>query len=145
MRTTTQADLAVRLRLAIARTARRLRQEGGAELSPSQTAALSTIDRHGPLTPSELAVREGIQRPTVTRIVSLLEERGLVHRTRDPHDRRSSLVALSPGGRELLARGRTRKNAYLARRLRELDADDRATLERATGILERLLEEEGRR
>jgi DNA-binding MarR family transcriptional regulator len=145
MRTTTQADLAVRLRLAIARTARRLRQEGGAELSPSQTAALATIDRHGPLTPSELAVREGIQRPTVTRIVSLLEERGLVHRTRDPHDRRSSLVALSPAGRDLLARGRTRKNAYLARRLRELDADDRATLERAAGILERLLEEEGRR
>jgi DNA-binding MarR family transcriptional regulator len=145
MRTTTQADLAVRLRLAIARTARRLRQEGGAELSPSQTAALATIDRHGPLTPSELALREGIQRPTVTRIVSLLEERGLVHRTRDPHDRRSSLVALSPAGRELLARGRTRKNAYLARRLRELDADDRVTLERAAGILERLLEEEGRR
>jgi DNA-binding MarR family transcriptional regulator len=145
MRTTTQADLAVRLRLAIARTARRLRQEGGAELSPSQTAALATIDRHGPLTPSELAVREGIQRPTVTRIVSLLEERGLVHRTRDPHDRRSSLVALSPAGRDLLARGRTRKNAYLARRLRELDADDRAALERAAGILERLLEEEGRR
>jgi DNA-binding MarR family transcriptional regulator len=145
MRTTTQADLAVRLRLVIARTARRLRQEGGAELSPSQTAALSTIDRHGPLTPSELAVREGIQRPTVTRIVSLLEERGLVHRTRDPHDRRSSLVALSPAGRELLMRGRTRKNAYLARRLRELDADDRAALERAAGILERLLEEEGRR
>jgi len=145
MRTTTQADLAVRLRLAIARTARRLRQEGGAELSPSQTAALSTIDRHGPLTPSELAAREGIQRPTVTRIVSLLEERGLVHRTRDPHDRRSSLVALAPAGRELLARGRTRKNAYLARRLRELDADERATLERAAGILERLLEEEGRR
>jgi DNA-binding MarR family transcriptional regulator len=144
MRTTTQADLAVRLRLAIARTARRLRQEGGAELSPSQTAALATIDRHGPLTPSELAVRERIQRPTVTRIVSLLEERGLVQRTRDPHDRRSSLVALSPAGRELLARGRTRKNAYLARRLRELDADDRATLERAAGILERLLEEEGR-
>jgi DNA-binding MarR family transcriptional regulator len=145
MRTTTQADLAVRLRLVIARTARRLRQEGGAELSPSQTAALATIDRHGPLTPSELAVREGIQRPTVTRIVSLLEERGLVHRTRDPHDRRSSLVALSPAGRDLLARGRTRKNAYLARRLRELDADDRAALERAAGILERLLEEEGRR
>jgi len=144
MRTTTQADLAVRLRLVIARTARRLRQEGGAELSPSQTAALATIDRHGPLTPSELAVRERIQRPTVTRIVSLLEERGLVHRTRDPHDRRSSLVALSPAGRELLARGRTRKNAYLARRLRELDADDRATLERAASILERLLEEEGR-
>jgi DNA-binding MarR family transcriptional regulator len=145
MRTTSQADLAVRLRLAIARTARRLRQEAGAELSPTQTAALATIDRHGPLTPSELAVRERIQRPTVTRLIARLEEDGLVQRTRDPQDRRSSLVALSPAGRELLARGRTRKNAYLSRRLRELDSDDRATLERAAAILERLLEEEGRR
>ena len=145
MRTTSQADLAVRLRLAIARTARRLRQEAGAELSPSQTAALATVDRHGPLTPSELAVREQIQRPTVTRIIARLEERGLVQRTRDPQDGRSSLVALTPAGRELLARGRTRKDAYLSRRLRELDGDDRATLERAAAILERLLEEEGRR
>jgi DNA-binding MarR family transcriptional regulator len=145
MRTTSQADLAARLRLAIARTARRLRQEAGAELSPTQTAALATIDRHGPLTPSELASRERIQRPTVTRLVARLEEDGLVQRTRDPQDRRSSLVALAPAGRELLARGRTRKDAYLSRRLRELDSDDRATLERAAAILERLLEEEGRR
>ena len=145
MRTINQADLAVRLRLAIARTARRLRQEAGEELSPSQTAALATIDRHGPLTPSELAVRERIQRPTVTRIVALLEERGLVQRTRDPQDGRSSLVALTPAGRDLLARGRTRKDAYLARRLRELDGQERATLQRAAAILERLLEEEGGR
>ncbi|MEN3282412.1 MAG: hypothetical protein V7607_3552 [Solirubrobacteraceae bacterium] len=145
MRTTTQADLAVRLRLAIARTARRLRQEAGEELSPSQTAALATIDRHGPLTPSELATRERIQRPTVTRIVARLEEGGLVQRTRDPQDGRSSLVALTAEGHELLARGRKRKNAYLARRLRELDAEDRAALQRAAAILERLLEEEGRR
>jgi DNA-binding MarR family transcriptional regulator len=145
MRTITQADLAVRLRLAIARTARRLRQEAGEELSPSQTTALATIDRHGPLTPSELAVRERIQRPTVTRIVARLEEAGLVQRTRDPQDGRSSLVALTPAGRELLARGRTRKDAYLARRLRELDAEERATLQRAAAILERLLEQEGRR
>jgi DNA-binding MarR family transcriptional regulator len=145
MRTISDTDLAARLRLAIARTARRLRQEAGAELSPSQTAALATIDRHGPLTPSELAARERIQRPTVTRIIARLEEGGLVQRTRDPHDRRSSLVALAPAGRELLGRGRTRKDAYLARRLRELDGADRATLEHAAAILERLLEEEGRR
>ena len=145
MRTITQADLAVRLRLAIARTARRPRQEAGGELSPSQTTALATIDRHGPLTPSELALRERIQRPTVTRIVARLEEAGLVQRTRDPQDGRSSLVALTPAGRELLARGRTRKDAYLARRLRELDGEERATLQRAAAILERLLEEEGRR
>ena len=143
MRTISQADLAVRLRLVIARTARRLRQEAGEELSPSQGAALATIGRHGPLTPSELAVRERIQRPTATRVIARLEETGLVDRTQDPVDRRSFVVALTPAGRELLARVRTRKNAYLARRLRDLDADERATLDRAAAILERVLEEAG--
>jgi DNA-binding MarR family transcriptional regulator len=143
VRTTSQADLAVGLRLAIARTARRLRQEAGEELSPSQAAALATIDRHGPLTPSELANRERIRRPTATRLIAVLEEAGLVDRTRDPLDGRSFLVALSPGGRELLARVRSRKNAYLSRRLRELSPEDRATLDHASAILERLLEEDG--
>jgi DNA-binding MarR family transcriptional regulator len=144
MRTSSQADLAVRLRLAVARTARRLRQEAGEDLSPSQTAALSTIERHGPLTPSELAEREQVKRPTATRVIARLEELGLVDRARDPHDGRSSLVALSETGREVLARVRARKDVYLARRLRELDAEERATLDRAAAILERLLEVEPR-
>jgi DNA-binding MarR family transcriptional regulator len=143
MRTSSQADLAVRLRHVIARTARRLRQEAGSGLTPSQSAALATIDRHGPLTPSELADRERIKRPTATRVIAWLEEAGLVDRTRDPQDGRSSLVALAPAGRELLTRLRTRKDAYLARRLRELDAQERATLDRAAAILERVLEGEG--
>jgi DNA-binding MarR family transcriptional regulator len=143
MRTSSQADLAVRLRHVIARSARRLRQEAGSGLTPSQGAALATIDRHGPLTPSELADRERIKRPTATRVIAWLEEAGLVDRTRDPQDGRSSLVALSPAGRELLSRLRTRKDAYLARRLRELDPEERATLDRAAAILERVLEGEG--
>ena len=121
MRTTSQADLAVRLRLVIARTARRLRQEAGEELSPSQGAALATIDGHGPLTPSELADRERVRRPTATRVIARQEETGLVDRTQDPADRRSFVVALTPAGRELLARVRTRKDAYLARRLRRAE------------------------
>jgi DNA-binding MarR family transcriptional regulator len=142
MRTSSQADLAVRLRLVVARTARRLRQEAGGELTPSQAAALATIDRHGPLTPSELADRERVRRPTATRVITVLEEAGLVDRAPDPYDGRSCLVALSPGGRELLARVRTRKNAYLSRRLRGLSAEERATLDRAAAILERVLEED---
>jgi DNA-binding MarR family transcriptional regulator len=142
--TSSQADLAVRLRLVIARTARRLRQEAGEELSPSQAAALATIDRHGPLTPSELATRERIQRPTATRVIARLEMAGLVDRMSDPYDRRSCVVGLAPGGRELLARLRTRKDVYLSRRLRDLDADERATLDRAAAILERVLEGDDR-
>jgi DNA-binding MarR family transcriptional regulator len=107
-------------------------------------AALATIARHGPLTPSELAARERVQRPTATRLLARLEAPGLVARTADPLDRRSSLVAITPAGEALLAELRTRKDAYLARRLRALSADERATLRRATEILERLLEDERR-
>jgi len=123
--------------------ARRLRQEAGAGLSPSLTAALATIERHGPLTPSELALRERVQRPTVTRVLARLEAAGLVSRAADPADRRSSLVTVSGDGRKLLATMRTRKDAFLARRLETLDDEDREALSRAAAILERMLEEGG--
>ncbi len=133
-------EVAARLRLAIARTARRLRQEAGVELSPSLAAALATVERHGPLTPSELAERERVQRPTATRIVGRLADAGLVERTADPADGRVSLVNATPKGSALLRRLRGRKNAYLARRLRDLESQEIATLDRAAEILERLLE-----
>ena len=123
--------------------ARRLRQEAGAGLSPSQTAALATIERHGPLTPSELATRERVQRPTVTRVLGRLAEEGLVDRAADPEDRRCSLVSVSDAGRALLDDARTRKDAYLATRLEALDASDREVLDRAASILERILQEGG--
>ena len=134
--------LAVRLRLAVTRTARRLRQEAGGALSPSLSAALATVARHGPITPSDLAVREHVQRPTATRIVGRLEDAGLIVREADPDDGRSCLLDATDEGRALLAELRGRKEAFLARRLRALPAEDRAALERAAELLERLLEEE---
>ena len=143
MRTTPLPDLASRLRLDISRMARRLRQEAGAELSPSQTAALVTIERHGPLTPSELAERERVQRPTVTRVLARLEEAGLVVRAADPQDRRCSLVSISDDGRALLGAMRERKDAFLARRIDALEPADREALDRAAAIIERMLKEGG--
>ena len=134
--------IAARLRLAITRTARRLRQQAGTDLSPSQSSALATIERRGPLTPSELAAVERVQRPTATRIVARLEDAGLVTRAGDPSDGRVSLVSVSAEGRALLRRLRTRKDAYLAQRLRDLDPADAEALERAAEVLERLLEDE---
>jgi DNA-binding MarR family transcriptional regulator len=141
MQTTPRPDLASHLRLTIARTARRLRQEAGTDLSPSMTAALATIERHGPMTPSEVASRERIQRPTATRVLARLEEMGLIARTPDPQDRRSSLIAITPQASEMLAEQRTRKTAFLAERLDRLTPDDRAALGRAADILERMLSE----
>jgi DNA-binding MarR family transcriptional regulator len=138
--TSVENELASRLRHAIARSARRLRQEAGTDLSPSLTAALATIERFGPLTPSELASRERVTRPTVTRIVYRLEEAALVTRAADPADGRSALITVTPAGRALLAAARTRKDAFLSARLDALGPEDRATLERAAALLEGMLE-----
>jgi DNA-binding MarR family transcriptional regulator len=134
-------ELPANLRLAVTRLARRMRQEAGEGLSPSMTAALASIERHGPLTPSALATIERIQRPTATRAIKNLEAEGLVVREGDPTDGRVSRVRISTDGRRLLARARTRKNAYLAKRLRRLDPEERAVLHRAAAILERLNDE----
>ena len=140
----TTFDVAGRLRFAVVRLARRLRQEAGDDLSPTMAAALATVERAGPLTPSELAEIERVKRPTATRVVARLVEDGLVTKATDPTDGRVSLLSASPDGRRLLKRLRKRKNAYLARRLRELDPGELETLERAAEILEDLLEREPR-
>lgn len=140
-------DAASRLRMGIVRTARRLRQEAAGEatgLTPTSTAALATIDRRGPLTPSELAEAERVKRPTVTRTLACLDREGLIERMPDPADRRSSLISVNAAGRERLRRLRRRKNAYLARRMRDLPAADLAALARAAEILEGMLEDDGR-
>jgi DNA-binding MarR family transcriptional regulator len=139
-----EPDLATRLRLAVTRTARRLRQQAGTDLTPSLSAALATVECRGPLTPSELAEIERVKRPTATRLVAKLAASGLVQRAGDPTDGRISLVSITPEGSALLRKMRKRKNAYLASRLRELPPEDIAALERAADVLERLLED-GRR
>ena len=144
-RETSLIDTAAQLRMAIVRTARRLRQEAATEtsgLTPTSVAALATIERHGPLTPSELAKLERVRRPTVPRTLGCLEREGLVERTPDPTDGRSSLVSVNGAGRERLRRLRGRKNAYLARRMRELSDEEVETLERAAEILDRMREGE---
>jgi DNA-binding MarR family transcriptional regulator len=139
------AERAAHLRTAIVRTARRLRQEAAAEtsgLTPTSVAALATVERHGPITPSEIAAIERVRRPTITRTLACLEREGLIDRAPDPADRRSALVSVNGAGRERLRRLRGRKNAYLARRMRDLSAEEVETLERAAEILERMREGE---
>ncbi|HEX6205196.1 MAG TPA: MarR family transcriptional regulator [Solirubrobacterales bacterium] len=139
------SERAAHLRTAIVRTARRLRQEAAAEtsgLTPTSVAALATIERHGPLTPSEIAAIERVKRPTITRTLGCLEREGLIDRAADPADGRSSLVSVNGAGRERLRRLRGRKNAYLARRMKDLSDEEVETLERAAEILERMREGE---
>src|ERR1700730_10912294 len=106
-------QVAARLRLAGPRLNRRLRAEGEIGLSPSATAALSTIGRHGPLSLGELAAMEGVTRATWTATVAALEADGLVSRELDGRDRRVTRVTLTQRGRQRLERSKRRKTAYL--------------------------------
>jgi len=131
--------LASELRTTVMRLARRLRnQRTDDTLSLSQIAALGTLVRHGPLTPSELAAHERVQPPSMTRLVAKLEEAGLVTRTDHPTDRRQVLVAVSPAGLKMIRDDRQRRDAWLAQRMRDLTPEDRDVLYRAADILGRI-------
>jgi DNA-binding MarR family transcriptional regulator len=135
-----EAELAARLRLSVMRLARRLRQQAEADVTASQLSALSSLAACGSRTLGELSAAERVKPPTMTRIVSSLEDLGLVTRTVDVADRRVSRVAISDAGQRFVARSRHRKDAYLAVRLGALSADDRASLSAAVDAIDRLLD-----
>ena len=140
--TATDLDLAARLRLAVNRLARRLRQQGDGPLTPSQHSALVVVEALGPITLGDLAAKERVQPPTMTRIVAALADQGLIERVADETDRRVARVNVTPDGRKLLDRSRSRKTAYLAARLRALSDDERAVVERALPYIEKLIGDE---
>jgi DNA-binding MarR family transcriptional regulator len=132
------AELAGRLRLAVTRLARQLRQTSDSDLSPTQSAVLATLANHGPVTLGELAELERVASPTITKVTGILQERGLVEKVPDPADRRFVRVELTPEGRALVERSRARKTAWLARQLHGLPPDDLERLAAAADVLERL-------
>lgn len=136
----TDAGLASALRICVARLTRRLRSERDPdnELSVGQLSVLGVLFRNGEVTLGELAAQERVQPPSMTRTVNCLEEDGYVVRRGGDTDRRQVMVALAPKGELTLAADRRRRDAWLARRLRELTAEERATLRKAAPILERL-------
>ena len=139
MPTATDTALASTLRLSVMRLARRMRaQRAETSLTLSQLATLATLDRHGTLTPGELAAHEKVQPPSVTRLLAVLEDKGLV--TRAPHatDGRQVVVTISAAGQALLREDRRRRDAWLAQRMRGLDSDEIEVLRRAAGILDKL-------
>jgi DNA-binding MarR family transcriptional regulator len=132
------ADTALKLRLAVTRTARVLRREAGGRLTPTALSALAAIERRGPLTPASLADIESVKRPTVTRVAAHLVDEGMVERRPDAGDGRSVLLEVSGAGREYLAERRQAKSAYLADLLSTIAPEDVSTLSRAADILEEL-------
>ena len=133
------AELASLMRVSVMRLSRRLRAErSDAGLTLTQIATLGTLDRHGPLTPRELAEHEKVQPPSMTRVLASLEELGLIDRTPHETDGRQHLVSLTDRARALLKEDRRRREAWLAQRLAELTQDERDLLRDAAPLLERL-------
>ena|SRR5215467_9623972 len=137
------AGLATSLRISVSRLARRMRAERIAqglqpELSDTQLAALAALEKHTAMTPGELAEHEKVQPPSITRVIASLEERGLIQRMQHPTDRRQVVLTVTDQGRDVVRQVRQLREAWLARRLRDLTAAERAVLKDALPILEKL-------
>lgn len=130
--------LAPRLRVAVVRLARLLRQQDDSGFGATTLSALGTVAAHGPLTLGELAACEQVAPPTMTKVVDRLVSAGLVSRTNDPTDRRVSRVTLSDAGNAYLVNARDRRTQWLTQRLQALDPDELGRLLAASAVLEKL-------
>ena len=127
-----------RLRVALARLSRRLRRHESVGLTPTQLAALATVEQQGPIRLGDLAAAEGVAPSTLTRLVTALEDSGYVQRCADPSDARASTLAITPRGHEMLEQLRKDVTLVLAQSLRELTPDQRVALAAALPVLEQL-------
>jgi len=136
----TDAGLAAALRVSVARLTRRLRSERDPEneLSVGQLSVLGALLRNGECSIGDLAAQERVQPPSMTRTVNCLEEGGYVARRPHDTDGRQVLIALADKGKETLTADRRRRDAWLARKLRELTPEERSVLRQAAPIIERL-------
>src|SRR4051794_1351808 len=135
----TAEELAVALREAITRLNRRVRQARPVgDLTFSQLSALTSLQLAGALTPRELADVERVQPPTMTKIVSKLEDRGLVVRSPHPTDGRQVILAATEQGRAVFAQFEKARNEWLAVQLSALTPAERETLAQATQILQKV-------
>ncbi|GAB3299214.1 MarR family transcriptional regulator [Geodermatophilus aquaeductus] len=133
------AALAHDLRLAVMRFSRRIRnQRVDTSVTLTHLAALSTLQRHGPMSPGELAAHERVQPPSMTRVVVALEGMGLVTRTPHPTDGRQVVIELTPAADTLLDEEARAREAWLSSQLHRLTPDQRATLREAAAIMEEL-------
>ena len=133
------AALAHDLRLAVMRLSRRLRnQRVNTSVTLTHLAALSTLKRHGPMSPGELAGHERVQPPSMTRVVVALEGMGLVTRTPHPTDGRQVVIELTTAAEELLAAEARVREAWLTGQLEDLSPEERAVLCEAAVIMDKL-------
>jgi len=111
------------------------REDEGSGLNAQRMSALSVIVFGGPMTLGDLAAAEQVRPPTMSRIVNALEEQGLVVRSKDGEDGRSTRLRATAAGRRLLKEGRGRRVRSLARGIEALSGAEKSTLRAAARIL----------
>jgi DNA-binding MarR family transcriptional regulator len=126
--------MATDLRLACMRISRRVRYESSHDVAPHQFSVMCRLEE-APRTPGELAEIERVAKPSMTRTVGALVDRGLVLRQDDPLDGRSVILSLSEEGRRLVKAIRRRRDAWMASRVARLTPEEQDVLARATEIL----------
>jgi DNA-binding MarR family transcriptional regulator len=132
-------ELASELRVALMRLTRRLRAERPDEnVTLSQLAVLGSLERCGAMNLAQLAAKERVQPPSMTRTTAGLERRGLITRSADPADKRHVVFELSAAGRLLLHEDRRRREAWLAGQLDGLTEGERELLHAVAPLLDRL-------
>lgn len=135
------APLSANLRVALARSWRRVRAErGDVDLPDVQFSILVRLVKLGATTPGEIAEFHHIRPPSATRAVKHLEELGLAVREPHPTDRRQVLVTVTDEGRAEVRETMRRRDAWLARQLADLTPQERETLAQATALLTRIAE-----
>lgn len=141
---TVDTEQAARLRLAVGRLARQLRRRSSAGLTLTQLSALASVERLQPVRLSDLAAREGVAAPTMTRIAAHMVEAGLCERRHCPDDARAALLSTTAAGRKALRSVRAERTQLLATRLEALPADQREHLGELVTLLEALVDSEDR-
>ena len=136
------AELAAVLRPALLRLTRLIRnQRVDTSVTLTQISAMGTLCKHGPMSAGELAARERVQPPSMTKVLATLEERGLVRRDPHPTDKRQAIVSLTDEGSALLESERRSSNLWLSRRLATLSPDQRELLLAVVPVLDVLAAE----
>jgi DNA-binding MarR family transcriptional regulator len=137
----TMAELASSLRPSLLRLTRMIRnQRVDMSITLTQLSAMATLEKNGPLGAGELAARERVQPPSMTKVIASLEEHGFVRREAHPSDKRQAIIVLTEAGHDLLMSERRSREAWLAQRLGVLTADERALLTKVIPVLDKLAE-----
>ena len=138
-------DDPTRLYLVVGRLTRSLRRIGlgSAELGHGAVSALNTLVRHGPMRLGDLAAREGVAPPTLSRVVSSLVEGGYVRREPDPHDGRAFLVTATAEGEWIISGMWSNRLRELRRRIDRLSPEQWQAVVAALPALESLVDQDG--